>query len=115
MVRFWLLPDDHVIDKAFGNQGEVLGYYIPVTKPLERIGDIVVAQTLYLGMRVDAGRRITVTGEHCFDSAVARDELTPVENEHAEHRIRDMTLAAAANLLPSAFVRNFTILKESTQ
>jgi hypothetical protein len=112
VVRFWLLAENQVIDKVVGVRGAALGYFMPVTTPLERTGERVAARALYLGMQVDSEWRITVTGEKDFDSAVARGDLTPVEIEHAECRIREMTAAAAARLLPTAFVRNFAILKD---
>ncbi len=110
VVRFWLVGDNQVVDKAFDASGEATGYFSPVTRPLVRDGDGLSAKSLGLGLSIDTDQRVTVTGEAEFDAAIASGALTPVEIEHAEHRIRQLTTAAAAGTWPPAFVRNFSIL-----
>jgi hypothetical protein len=112
LVRFWLLQQDQVIDKTFDSEGAPLGYFSPVSRPLERRDGGVCAQLLMLGLCMDADQRLTVTGEEAFDAAVAAGEVTPVESEHAEHRIRQMTLASAVGEWPPAFVRNFALASD---
>lgn len=115
LVRFWLIEYDQIVDKAFDSRGEALGCYVPVAKPLEREGDRVLAYGLYLGLKIEPGHRVTVTGEAAFEQAVARGTFTPVEVEHAEHRIRYLTTLVASSTLPPALVRNFTLVKDAAR
>jgi predicted RNA-binding protein associated with RNAse of E/G family len=51
-----------------------------------------------------------VQNEARFDAAVADGLISPVEAEHAEHQLREITTAIAHKRFPPALVRNFAIV-----
>jgi predicted RNA-binding protein associated with RNAse of E/G family len=48
--------------------------------------------------------------EEKFEAAVAAGLISPVDAEHAEHQLREMTAAIAYKRFPPALVRNFAIV-----
>jgi len=107
--RFWLPEDGQVIERYFNVQGEAVGTYIPICALLEREGNTFRTVMLVLGLWIGADERVTVLHEEEFDAAVASGDITPVQAERAELRIRTLTTAVAQRQFPPGLVRNFTI------
>lgn len=108
-LRFWLLDDETLVEKYYDAQGRTIGYYIPVSMPLKRRADSVQAFSLLLAIWLQPDDRITVLHEEQFERAVTGGEITPVEAEHAEYQIRELTAATVRKHFPPALVRNFAI------
>jgi predicted RNA-binding protein associated with RNAse of E/G family len=107
--RFWLLESELMLEKYFDAAGKVVGFYVPISLPLQRRTDTLRLITLVLGLWLQPDDRVTVLREAEFDQAVIDGAITPVEAEQAELRIRELTLAVAQKRFPPAMVRNFTI------
>ena len=110
--RFWLLDVDQVVEKYFADDRQPVGIYVPTCMPLEARDDCIAEADLVRALWLDLDGRITVLHEGRFDSAVAEGELTSAESEHAELRIRDLTLGASQKLFPPAMVRRFILKSE---
>lgn len=108
-LRFWLATQGQVVDKHFDPTGAAIGWYAPITSSLVQTGNGMATETLYLGLWIDVDHRITVMGEEEFDMAELAGEMTPVEVEQAEFRIRQLTTAVAARRFPPALIRNFSL------
>jgi predicted RNA-binding protein associated with RNAse of E/G family len=108
-LRFWLLESDDVIEKYLDARGAALGYYIPICTPLDRRGTQLYVGVLKLALWMRANGQLTVLGEKNFEQAIQAGELTPVEAEHAEYRIRTLTTAIHQKRFPPAMIRNFTL------
>ncbi|MEZ4732703.1 MAG: hypothetical protein R3E79_36835 [Caldilineaceae bacterium] len=108
-VRFWLLEQEVVLEKYFDQGRQPVGYYLPVCMPVQRRSQQLHALSLYLALWLTPDGRITVLHEDRFDEAAATGELAPVEIEHAEYQIRELTTAIARGAFPPAFVRNFAL------
>lgn len=108
-LRFWLLEQAVVIEKYFDPQRQVIGYHLPICMPVQRQGNHLTAASLYLSLWLTAAGRVTVLHEARFDEAVATGELAPVETEHAEYQIRELTTALARGNFPPALVRSFAL------
>ncbi|HXF59971.1 MAG TPA: hypothetical protein VNK95_00055 [Caldilineaceae bacterium] len=114
-VRFWFRREDQVVEKYFTDKGQVIGYYLPVCMPLEQHGAHMRTEQLGLALWIDPEGRVTVLGEESFEAAAQKGTLTPVAQEQAEHRIRELTTATAQRRFPPAFARNFMILVEDNR
>lgn len=110
--RFWLLDVDQVVEKYFTDDRQPVGIYAPICMPVEVRDNCVAADDLMLALWLDLDGRITVLHEQHFDSAVAEGELTSAESEHAEFRIRDLTLGIGQKLFPPVMVRRFILKSE---
>jgi len=108
-LRFWLLEQAVVVEKYFDRQHRTIGFYMPICLPTQRRGNNLQAMSLYLALWLLPDGRLTVLHEERFDEATTTGELTPVESEHAEHQIRDLTIGLVRHLFPPAFVRNFAL------
>lgn len=108
-LRFWLLEQGIVLEKYFDLQRQVIGYYLPVCLPVQRRSNRLQALSLYLALWLTPDGRVTVLHEAHFDEAVTAGEMTPVEAEHAEHQIRELTTALGRSTFPPAIVRNFAL------
>lgn len=108
-LRFWLLEQEVVLEKYFDTHRQALGYYLPICMPIQRRNNQLHALSLYLALWLTPGGRMTVYHEKLFDEAVTTRELAPVEIEHAEFQIRELTTAIARGSFPPAFVRNFAL------
>lgn len=108
-LRFWLLEDEALIEKYYNDRGESIGYYVPICMPLKRRGEQLEAYSLLLALWLQPDERVIVLHEAEFERAVAHGEITPVEAEHAEFRIRELTSALARKQFPSTLIRNFEI------
>lgn len=107
--RFWLLENELMLEKYFDATGRVIGFYIPISMPLQRRVNTLRVIWLILGLWLQPDDRVTVLHEAEFEKAVAAGTITPVEAEQAELRIRELTLAIAQKRFPPAMVRNFSI------
>ncbi|MBX3009898.1 MAG: hypothetical protein KF832_00275 [Caldilineaceae bacterium] len=108
-VRFWLLEQAIVLEKYFDAQQQVIGYHLPISMPIQHRGNQLVAALLHLSLWLTPDGRVTVLHEARFDEATATGELAPVETEHAEYQIRELTTGLARGNFPPAFVRNFAL------
>lgn len=108
-LRFWLLEDETVVEKYYDAQGQSIGYYVPIAMPLKRRGEQLETYSLLLALWLQPDDRVTVLYEEQFEAAVAAADITPVEAEHAEFRIRELTAILAKKQFPPALVRNFEI------
>lgn len=108
-LRFWLKEDEQVVEKYFNADGEIIGFYAPICMPLRQEGSDLHAQTLALAIWYDAEGRLTILGEDNFEKAAKDNTLAPIEVEHAEHRIRELTLGVLNRNFPPGLVRNFSI------
>lgn len=108
-LRFWLLEEETLIEKYYDEQGQTIGYYVPISMPLKRRNEQLEAYSLLLALWLQPDDRVTVLHEEQFEAAVAAGDITPVEAEHAEHRIRELTAISAKKQFPPALVRNFEI------
>jgi len=111
-LRFWLLEDEALIEKYYNDQGQAVGYYVPICMPLKRRGEQLEAYSLLLALWLQPDDHVTVLHEEEFETAVVDGKITPVEAEHAEARIRELTSALARKQFPSALIRNFEIGRE---
>lgn len=108
--RFWLAEGDRILDKYFDPEGRSLGMYAHVGMGLPHQGRGFSMVDLILGLWITAQSHVTVYNEAQFDGAVRDGLLSPVEAEHAEHQIREITTAIAHKRFPPPLVRNFAIL-----
>lgn len=108
-LRFWLLESELMVEKYFDATGQALGFYVPISMPLQRRVSTLRIITLVLALWIQPDERVTVLHEAEFDQAVATGAITPVEAEQAEQRIRELTLFVVQKRFPPAMVRNFTI------
>jgi predicted RNA-binding protein associated with RNAse of E/G family len=108
--RFWLAEGDRILDKYFDDAGNAIGIYAHVGMGLPHQGRGYSMVDLILGLWITGQARVTVHNEAQFDAAVAGGLISPVEAEHAEHQIREMTAAIAYKRFPPALVRNFAIV-----
>lgn len=108
-LRFWLVESDDVIEKYVDEQGRNVGYYIPVCTPFQRRATQLLATQLLLALWMQVNGQLTVLGEGDFERATRQGDLTPVEVEHAEFRIRTLTTSIHQKRFPPAIVRNFAL------
>ena len=108
-LRFWLLEEALVLDKYFDAEHQPIGYYLPICMPAQRQHDQLQATSLALALWLTPNGRVTVLHEAEFDAAVDRGDIAPVEAEHAEYQIRELTTLIARSNFPPALVRNFAL------
>ncbi len=108
-VRFWLLEREQVVEKYFDPYGKVVGYFVPICMPFDRTRKPLAAVGLLLGLWLDQGGRLTVLDEDLFEQAVRRGQLSALEAETAELRIRELTGEIAQRRFPPGLVRNFLL------
>jgi predicted RNA-binding protein associated with RNAse of E/G family len=108
--RFWIGEGDHILDKYFDDSGAPIGIYAYVGMGLPHQGRGYSIVDLMLGLWITGQSHVTVHNEGKFDAAVADGLISPVDAEHAEHRLREMTTAIAYKRFPPALVRNFAIV-----
>jgi len=108
--RFWLTEGDRVIEKYFDESGKPVGIYVHVGMALPQQGRSFSLVDLMLGLWISGQSHVTVHNEEKFDAAVRDGIISPVEAEHAEHQIRELTTAIAGKRFPPAIVRNFAIV-----
>ena len=108
-MRFWFRKDNFLVEKYFNPDLRSIGMFVPICMPLQQSGEILHTESLVLGLWIDPSDRVTVVGEDDFDRAVGVGDISPVEAEQAEIRIRQMTLSITRGTFPPALVRNFAI------
>lgn len=107
--RFWLANGEHILEKYFDDHGQPLGMYARIGMAVPHRGRGFSALNLLLGLWITDDARVTVLNEAEFDQAVAHALLSPIEAEHAEQQIREVTMAIAHKRYPPPIVRNLTI------
>jgi predicted RNA-binding protein associated with RNAse of E/G family len=108
-LRFWLLEEESLIEKYYNHEGKSIGYYVPICMPLKRRSEQLETYSLILALWLQPDDRVTVLHEAQFEAAVRQGDITPVEAEHAELRIRELTSVMARKQFPPALLRNFAI------
>lgn len=104
---------DRILDKYFDASGQAIGMYAHVGMGMPHQGRGFSMVDLILGLWITGQSHITVYNEARFDAAVRSGQISPVEAEHAEHQIREITTAIAHKRFPPALVRNFAIIPKS--
>ncbi len=107
--RFWGPEGNRLVEKYFDPQGVELGIYVHVGMTLPHHGRGFSMLDLMLGIWLTGIGRVTVHDEARFDRAVAEGAVSPVEAEHAEMVIRELTTGIAQKRFPPPFVRNFAL------
>lgn len=107
--RFWFAEGEQLIEKYFDTQRKSVGYYMPISTTWRRRDTHWSATNLHLGLWLDVEGRMTVLNEDHFEQLVAKEGLTATEIEHAEQRLRRLTLSIAQKRFPPPLVRNFAI------
>ena len=110
--RFWLPDLDQLVEKYFNAEGNAIGVYLPVCRPLEREDSAYSTSDLILAIWYNADKRVSVLREDEFDEGVRRQFLSSEEAERAEIRIRELTAAIFREEFPPPLVRNFAIAME---
>lgn len=108
--RFWLANGEHILEKYFDDHGQPLGMYACIGMSVPHRGRGLSMLNLLLGLWITEDGRITVLNEPEFDAAVDNGAISPVEAEHAEQQIREVTMAIASRRYPPPIVRNLTIV-----
>lgn len=107
--RFWFAEGEQLIEKYFDTQRKPIGYYMPISTTWRRRDTHWSASDLILGLWLDVDGHMTVLNEDRFEQAVANEKITDSEVEHAEHRLRRLTLSISQRRFPPPLVRNFAI------
>lgn len=111
-LRFWLRDEEQVVDKYFDDEGKVVGFYIPVCMPFRQKGEGLQTQALAMAVWHDEEGKLTILGESEFESGQSEEVYAPVEIEHAEHRVRELTLGILNRTFPPGLIRNFSVAVE---
>lgn len=107
--RFWVQEIEQVIEKYFDAGLKPVGTFAPICANWRRRDSRVIAASLFLSLWIDANGRVTVLNEKAFEDAVRAGDLTPVEVEHAEHRIRELTTGIIQKRFPPGLVKNLSL------
>ena len=107
--RFWLANGEHILEKYFDDHGQPIGMYARIGMAVPHKGRGFSALNLLLGLWITDDARVTVLNEDEFEQAVKQGLLSPIEAEHAEQQIREVTMAIAHKRYPPPIVRNLTI------
>ena len=107
--RFWFAEGEQLIEKYFDPLRKAVGYYMPISTTWRRRDTYWSATNLYLGLWLDVEGHMTVLNEEHFEQLVSKEGLTENEVEHAEQRLRRLTLSIAQKRFPPPLVRNFAI------
>ena len=107
--RFWFAEGEQLIEKYFDNNRKSIGYYMPISSTWRRRDTHWSATNLFLGLWLDVGGRMTVLNEDHFEQLAGIDSLTDTEIDHAEQRMRRLTLSISQKRFPPPLVRNFAI------
>lgn len=108
--RFWLANGEHILEKYFNGQAQPLGMYARIGMSVPHRGRGLSMLNLLLGLWITDDGRITVLNEAEFEAAVNTGVISPVEAEHAEQQIREVTMAIANRRYPPPIVRNLTLI-----
>ncbi len=109
--RFWLTDEGQIVEKYFNDLGEPVGVLAPIGRPFDKNGGQLSTSDLLLTLWIGADERVTLLHEEAFDDAVAQQELTPVEIDFAERRVRNLTTSIAQKQFPPSLVRNLELKK----
>ncbi len=107
--RFWLSDGERILDKFFDQDNASIGMYARIGMALPHRGRGFSMLDLLLGLWIGTNLHVTVHNEEAFEAAVRDGIMSPVEAEHAEHQIREVTMAISGKRFPPALVRNFAI------
>jgi len=113
--RFWLANGEQLLEKYFDEQGRVIGMYARIALARHSRGRGLSAVDLLLGLWITEDARVTVLNEVEFEKAVEEGIIAPVEAEHAEQQIRELTTAITHKRYPPALVRNLTLVDSARE
>ena len=107
--RFWALSHNQVLERYYGEQGQLIGTQIDVCMP--PIGEERGwrAKDLHLDIWVTPDGRVTLSGETRFDQAVQQGQLSLQEAVYAEEHVRRLTAGIALGRFPPPLVRRWQI------
>ncbi len=107
--RFWLQEQEQIVEKYFDAEKQAVGFYAPISAGWRRRDTRIVAPSLILGLWLDGRGRVTVMFEDAFDRAAHNGDMTPIEVEQAEQRIRELTLGVNRQKWPPAMVKSLEL------
>lgn len=107
--RFWFAEGEQLIEKYFDTQRKPVGYFMPISTTWRRRDTHWSATDLILGLWLDVAGHMTVLNEDRFEQAVVNQSISATDVEHAEQRLRRLTLSISQRRFPPPLVRNFAI------
>ncbi len=107
--RFWFAEGEQMIEKYFDPQRKAIGYYMPITTTWRRKDTLWSASNLVLALWLDVTGRMTVLNEQEFEQEISNNILPVDAADHAERRVRRLTLSISQKRFPPPLVRNFSI------
>ena len=107
--RFWLQESEQIVEKYFDTDKKMVGYYAPICAAWRRRETRLIAPSLILGLWLQQSGRLTVMFEDVVERAAAAEDLTPLEVEQAEQRVRELTLAIHRQKWPPAMVKGLEL------
>jgi hypothetical protein len=107
--RFWLQETEQIVEKYFNADKRAVGFYAPICSTWRRRETRLIAPSLLLGLWLDSIGRLTVMFEEPFENASQVGDLTPVEVEHAEQRIRELTMSIHRKKWPPPMVKTLEL------
>jgi predicted RNA-binding protein associated with RNAse of E/G family len=107
--RFWLLAHDQVLERYYGEQGQLIGTQIDVCMPPTGDESGWRVRDLYLDIWVTPDGRVTLSGEASFDQAAQQGWLSQQEVEYAEEHVRRLTAGIAQGRFPPPIVRRWQV------
>jgi len=107
--RFWLQESEQIVEKYFDTEKNTVGYYAPICASWRRRETRLIAPSLILGLWLQQSGRLTVMFEDLFDRAAHNGDLTPIEVEQAEQRVRELTLNIHRQKWPPAMVKGLEL------
>jgi predicted RNA-binding protein associated with RNAse of E/G family len=107
--RFWVLAHDQVLERYYGEQGQLIGTQIDVCMPPTGDERDWRAKDLYLDIWVTPDGRVTLSGETSFDQAAQQGRLSQQEVQYAEEHVRRLTAGIAQGRFPPPIVRRWQV------
>jgi predicted RNA-binding protein associated with RNAse of E/G family len=107
--RFWMLSHNQVLERYYGEQGQLIGTQIDVCMPPTYDARGWRAKDLQFDIWVTPDGCVTLSGEIRFDLAVRQGELSPAEAAYAEEHVRRLTAGIAQGRFPPPIVRRWQV------
>jgi len=107
--RFWMLAHSQVIERYYGERGQLIGTQIDVCMPPTGDERGWQAKDLLLDIWVTPDGRVTLSGETAFDEAAEQGQLSRDEVQYAEEQVRMLTAGIAQGRFPPPIVRRWQV------
>jgi predicted RNA-binding protein associated with RNAse of E/G family len=107
--RFWALSHNQVLERYYGEQGQLIGTQIDVCMPPICDERGWRAKDLHLDIWMSPDGRVTLYGETSFGEAAQQGQLSPQEVEYAEEHVRRLTAGIAQGRFPPPIVRRWQV------